>query len=103
MFNQKIKDEFFVFINNNLHIYHTDGSLIQQRDFDYNIVCGVQDEDSMLLAYDNGTLACYDWYNDKVVDEWEKFGKVKVLAYNQSSKEGGSGSFKAGKSGRSME
>lgn len=29
MFNSKIKEEFFVFINNNLYIYHVDGSLIQ--------------------------------------------------------------------------
>lgn len=28
LFNSKIKEEFFVFYNNNLYIYHTDGSLI---------------------------------------------------------------------------
>ena len=41
MFNNKIKDEFFVGINSNMYIYHNEGTLIQQRDFDANIICGI--------------------------------------------------------------
>jgi hypothetical protein len=36
----------------------------------------------LIIAYDNGTLACYDWYVDKVVDEWENFGLVKSMAFS---------------------
>jgi hypothetical protein len=45
----------------------------------------VQDEDSILLSYENGTLACYDWLNDKVVEEWENFGNVKSIGVSPKS------------------
>lgn len=34
----------------------------------------------MLFSYDNGTLACYDWEKDKIVDEFENFGSIKSLS-----------------------
>lgn len=37
LFNQKMKNEIFVFINNELCIYHVDGTLIQKRELDFNI------------------------------------------------------------------
>jgi len=87
VFNQKIREEFFVFFNNTLQIYHTDGALIQQKEFDCNIVKGIQEEDCILLSYENGTLASYDWYADKVVDEWENFGVARsmTLKYKNGS------------------
>ena len=33
----------------------------------------------MVLAYDNGTIAIYDWNNDKVIDEKDDFGMVKCM------------------------
>jgi len=38
LFNAKIKEEFFVFFNNKLSVYHTDGALIQQKEFDSNVM-----------------------------------------------------------------
>jgi len=38
-----------------------------------------------LLADDSGSLTCYDWYADKVVDEWEKFGSVRSMALKLKS------------------
>ena len=79
-FNRKLNNELFIFFNNDLYIYHTDGTLIQQRDFDFNVTHAVQDEDSLIITYENGTLACYDWNKDKIVDELEDFGSVKSIA-----------------------
>lgn len=63
-----------------MFVYHTDGTLIQHIEFDYNVTNAVQDEDSLIISYANGTLACYDWNVDKIVDEWENFGMVKSMA-----------------------
>jgi hypothetical protein len=41
LFNQKMKDEMFIVVNNYLYIYHTDGALIQSREFDFNVTKGV--------------------------------------------------------------
>lgn len=37
LFNHKMKDELFVFYNNEMELYSIDGSQIQKRDFDQNI------------------------------------------------------------------
>ena len=75
LFNSKMKNDLFVCYNNVVEIYDTDGRVIQSREFDYNVTHAVQDEDSLVLSYQNNTLACYDWSQDKVVDELEAFAE----------------------------
>lgn len=41
LFNTKMKNELFVFYNNDLEIYDTDGRVIQRREFDYNVTHAV--------------------------------------------------------------
>jgi hypothetical protein len=38
-------------------------------EFDHNIVYAIQDEDTLIVAYETGGIACYDWNKDKIVDE----------------------------------
>ena len=78
-----MKNELFLFLNNDLGLYSTDGDQIQRRDFDYNIKHALQDQDSLILTYENGTMACYDWNVDKIIDEWEDFGNVRSMGISR--------------------
>lgn len=60
-------------------MYDTDGRLIQSKELDFNVTHAVQDEDSVVFAYENGTLAVYDWNKDQLVEEKENFGVVKAM------------------------
>lgn len=42
-FNKMMEKELFVAINQDLYLYHFDGTLIQKRDFSFNIDNMVQD------------------------------------------------------------
>ena len=81
-----MKNELIVFYNNDLELYDTDGRLIQSKELDQGVTHAVQDEDCVLFNYDNGTLACYDWEKDKIIDEYENFGSVKSLSISSYKK-----------------
>ncbi len=68
-----------VFYNNDLEVYDIDGRLIQNKELDQGVTQAVQDEDSIIFTYDNGTLGVYDWNADKMLDELEGFGITKSL------------------------
>jgi WD40 repeat protein len=85
LFNEKMKNELIVFYNNELELYDTDGRLIQSKELDTGVTHAIQDEDSVIFTYDNGTLACYDWEKDKIVDELEGFGSIKSLSISKKS------------------
>ncbi|CDW73591.1 protein fan [Stylonychia lemnae] len=80
LFNTQMKNEIIVFFNNELEMYDTDGRLIQSKELDFNVTHAAQDQDSVVLTYDNGTLAVYDWNSDKLVDEKEDIANIKSLA-----------------------
>ena len=48
-------------------------------EFDQNVACAIQDDDSIIVAYQEGGLACYDWNKDKIIDEIKSIGPVKSL------------------------
>lgn len=85
MFNNQMKNEIIVFYNNDLEMYDIDGRLIQSKELDSNVTNAVQDEDSVVMSYDNGTLAVYDWNLDKIVDEKEGLGNVKSLSISSNT------------------
>lgn len=79
-----MKNELIVFYNNELEMYDIDGRLIQSKELDFNVTHAVQDEDSVVFAYDNGTLAVYDWNKDTLVEEREEdFGSVKAMGISE--------------------
>jgi WD40 repeat protein len=80
LYNSKVHNELFVFFNNELAVYDADGSVIQRMEFDHNIVFAVQDEDTLIVAYEEGGIACYDWNKDKIVDEYTHgVGPIKSI------------------------
>jgi hypothetical protein len=81
LYNTKVHNELFVFFNNELAVYDADGSVIQRMEFDHNIVFAFQDEDTLIVAYEEGGIACYDWNKDKIVDEYRHgMGPIKSIA-----------------------
>lgn len=72
-------------MNNDLYVYHTDGTLIQSKEFDYNVTHAIQDEDTLIMSYDNGTLATYDWNVDKMMDEMDDFGILRSINVSGNS------------------
>ena len=59
LYNSRVHNELFVFVNNELEVYDADGTVIQRAEFDANIVYAVQDEDVLIGAYQTGGLAVY--------------------------------------------
>ena len=86
MFNKDQKNELFVFFNNELEIYDSMGRVIQRMEFDHNIVCAAQDADTLVVAYENGGICCYDWNKDKIIDELKDIGNVKCLNISVNEK-----------------
>jgi len=53
-------------------------------EFDNNIVYAVQDEDTLIVAYQDGGIASYDWNKDKIVDEIRSIGPIKSIHISDS-------------------
>lgn len=51
LYNSRVHNELFVFVNNELEVYDADGTVIQRAEFDSNIVYAIQDEDVLIVAY----------------------------------------------------
>jgi hypothetical protein len=71
LFNQRMKNEVIMFYNNQLDMWDVEGRLIESKELDGNVVAAVQDEDTVVFAYEGGpaTLGVYDWRRDQVVEE----------------------------------
>ena len=63
-----------------MELYDGEGRVVQRMEFDHNVVCAVQDEDTLIVAYQNGGIACYDWQKDKIVDEIKDIGPIKCIS-----------------------
>ena len=54
-------------------------------EFDHNIVYAIQDEDTLIVAYESGGIACYDWNKDKIVDELRTgLGVIKSIGVSDT-------------------
>ena len=85
LYNNKVHNELFVFFNNELSVYDADGLVIQRMEFDHNITYAVQDEDTLIVAYESGGIACYDWNKGKIVDELRTgMGVVKSIGVSDT-------------------
>ena len=54
-------------------------------EFDQNVVCAAQDEDVLVVAYQNGGIACYDWNKDKIFDEIKDIGPIRSMSITNSN------------------
>lgn len=85
LYNSRVHNELFVFVNNELEVYDADGTVIQRAEFDANIVYALQDEDVLIVAYQTGGLAVYDWNKDRIVEEMKGgLGPIKSIAISDA-------------------
>ena len=85
LFNQNKEKEVFVFCNNEVELYDADGRVVQRMEFDHNVVCATQDDDIVVIAYQTGGIACYDWTKDMIVCEILDVGPFKSLTSSRVS------------------
>jgi hypothetical protein len=85
LFNSVEDRELFVFVNNKLEIFDGNGRPVQRMEFDHNVVCAVQDKDTLYVGYQEGGLTSYDWNKDRLIDQLpSSIGPFKSLAISTS-------------------
>ena len=57
-------------------------------EFDHNIVCAAQDDDILIIAYQDGGLGSYDWTKDKIIDEIKSIGPIKSIDISRPATSG---------------
>jgi hypothetical protein len=86
LFNVQFANEIFVFFNNELEVFDGKGQCLQNYVFEDNVQCAIQDEDSLIVAFQNGGIACYNWNQDKISDSLKGIGPVKSFAISDPVK-----------------
>ena len=69
-----------------MEVYDGQGQCLQQFQFEDNVQCAIQDEDTLIVAYQNGGLATYNWSQNKLVNTLKGVGPIKSIAITNSPK-----------------